>query len=623
MEPESPAPTAAVRTTIGIVCVLLLSAFCFGCFRDGLRIFEYSVAGIHPSVARALYNGQLFLSDRPELGIHHDFEFHNGALYTHWGYGVPLLQMPFHLLATAFSSGPGFHPFPDRAIFLFYLLLGTALFWLALRRLVERGFRLGEWAASALATVSTAFFLTYGLYWLISMYFGVYEATVAYLALVEFSALSFFVLFRLEQRAGLLLALGATEGIGILVRPTGVFYCGLFLFLLYLPGGRRRHELGLYVLSALPFAVAWAALNYARTDTLLGTGLNTVFSEPAELHAFQFGVNPCFAALGDKLRLLGWYVAALFFPWVGSSPKELAQTCAVFVPCMNWCSGLRIAELARQPLPLVSPLVSLALLWVIVSEIPRRDYAVLGPIGMTMGLIGFFVGSGLNFGARYMGDLWPAFSLLLLAPLFRGEGRPVRPKWVAVASLVLLALSARKVATVVVPEFPTIRATERAEDAFVPPANFKRERVAVANTAPRTFEWMEVPFKANPINGVPTYKACPPYAISQFEMDAYGWTADCRTWAITPLFLSLPDKPGGDFTLRIDYALLRPPLQPGRTLDVTVNGDRYSAAFDGSHAVIPFRIRRERLHSSVVPVVIRWEKSFSRSDVLLDRVEIQ
>jgi len=152
-----------------------------------VRIFEYSLAGIHPSVARALYNGQLFLSDRPELGIHHDFEFHNGALYTHWGYGVPLLQMPFHLLATAFSSGPGFHPFPDRAIFLFYLLLGTALFWLALRRLAERGFRLGEWAGSALATASTAFFLTYGLYWLVSMYFGVYEATVAYLALAEFS----------------------------------------------------------------------------------------------------------------------------------------------------------------------------------------------------------------------------------------------------------------------------------------------------------------------------------------------------------------------------------------------------------------------------------------------------
>ena len=122
---------------------------------------------------------------------------------------------------------------------------------------------------------------------------------------------------------------------------------------------------------------------------------------------------------------------------------------------------------------------------------------------------------------------------------------------------------------------------------------------------------------------MPTYKACPPYAFSQFEMDAYGWTPDCRTWAITPMFLSLPDKPGGDFTLRIDYALLRPaPLQLGRTLDVTVNGDRYSAAFDGRHAVIPFRIRKPRLHSSVVPVVIRWEKSFSSSDVLLERVDI-
>ena len=106
-------------------------------------------------------------------------------------------------------------------------------------------------------------------------------------------------------------------------------------------------------------------------------------------------------------------------------------------------------------------------------------------------------------------------------------------------------------------------------------------------------------------------------------MDAYWWTADCRTWAITTMFLSLPDKPGADFTLQIDYALLRPaPPEPGRTLDVTVNGGRYSAPFDGAHAAIPFRVRKDRLHSSVVPVVIRWEKAFSQSDVLLERVEI-
>jgi len=162
---------------------------------------------------------------------------------------------------------------------------------------------------------------------------------------------------------------------------------------------------------------------------------------------------------------------------MSGSTKDLAQTC-----------GLRISELARQPLPLVSPLVSLALLWVIVREISRRNYAVLGPIGMTMGLIGFFVGSGLNFGARYMGDLWPAFSLLLLTPLFRLEGRAVSPKWVAVAAVVLLALSACKIANGVVPQFATIRAAERAEEAFVPAGNFKRERIAVANTAPRRSE---------------------------------------------------------------------------------------------------------------------------------------
>ena len=395
------------------------------------------------------------------------------------------------------------------------------------------------------------------------------------------------------------------------MRPTGGFYFALFLFLLLLGEGRPRRT-GLYVLSALPFAITWAALNYARTETLLGSALNTVFSEPPEMHAFQFSENPCFASLEDKIGLLGYDIAALFSPWMSDAAKHLGQSC-----------GLNMAELTRQPLPLVSPLVSLALLSVIVIEIPRRNWAVLGPIGLTMALIGFFVRSGLNFGARYMGDLWPALSLLLLAPLFRLEGRAVGPKWVAVASLVLLALTARKIATGVVPQFATIRATERVEETFLPPGNFKRERVAVANTSARSYQWTEVPFTPEPMNGVPPFKACPPYTISQFEMDAYWWTADCRTWAITTMFLSLPDKPGADFTLQIDYALLRPaPPEPGRTLDVTVNGGRYSAPFDGAHAAIPFRVRKDRLHSSVVPVVIRWEKAFSQSDVLLERVEI-
>jgi len=598
--------------TIGIGSVLLLSAFCFGCFRDGLRILEYSAIGIHPSVARALYNAQLFLSDRPELGIPHDFEFHNGALYTHWGYGVPLLQMPFHLLVTAFSSGSGFRFFPDRTIFLFYLLLGSALLWLALRSLVESAFRVGDWAGSALATALTTFLLTFGLYWLISMYFGVYEATVSYLALVQFCAISFFVLFRRQRRTALVVALGATEGIGILVRSTGVLYFGLFLFLLCLLEGRRRHAIGLYALSALPFAVTWAAFNYARTDTLVGSGLNTVFSEPKEMHAFQFGVNPCFASLGGKLRLLGYCLDGLFSPWMSDATKQLAESC-----------GLRTIELTRQPLPLVSPLVSFALLWAIATGLRRRDYAVLGPLGVTMGLIGFFVRSGLNFGARYMGDFWPAFALLLLTPLFRLENIAARPKWVVVASVLLLTLSARKIATGVVPQFVTIHAAASVEETFIPPGNFTRERVAVAYSSARRRRWMEVPFDANPMTGVPTARTCPPFVISQFEMDARWWTPDCRTWAITPMFLSLPEKPGADFILRIDYALILPaPLQAGRRLDVTVNGDRYSAPFDGAHAVIPFRVRKERFHSSIVPVVIRWEKSFSSSDVRLERVEI-
>ena len=90
------------------------------------------------------------------------------------------------------------------------------------------------------------------------------------------------------------------------------------------------------------------------------------------------------------------------------------------------------------------------------------------------------------------------------------------------------------------------------------------------------------------------------------------------------MFLALPERPGADFTLNIDYALLPgTPRRADRTLDVTVNGVRYSAPFDGAHAVIPFHVRKERLHSSLLPVVIRWVSSFSDSDVLLTRVDIR
>src|SRR6185312_17302683 len=84
-----------------------------------------------------------------------DEQVFNGASYTNWGFGVPLLQLPFQAAAWHLRLTPSFF-FPDRAIYCAYFACLVPVLWAALDRLVAtrrpRSPQLRRHALSAAAT---------------------------------------------------------------------------------------------------------------------------------------------------------------------------------------------------------------------------------------------------------------------------------------------------------------------------------------------------------------------------------------------------------------------------------------------------------------------------------------
>src|SRR5580704_13304772 len=82
-------------------------------------LWNFTYTDQHRFTSMAMLEGTLRLHGGISR-ITSDEQIFNGAGYTNWGYGVPLLELPFHAVARrvhAFATGF----FPDRAIFFLYL----------------------------------------------------------------------------------------------------------------------------------------------------------------------------------------------------------------------------------------------------------------------------------------------------------------------------------------------------------------------------------------------------------------------------------------------------------------------------------------------------------------------
>lgn len=253
--------TAERVTSLFLLCLVLTLPLGFlGGFET---LWSFSIHPAHRDTSLALLMGSLRYPRELASGIPFvDLQIFNGSLFTNWGYGVPILQAPFHIFSQVTGIGVE-GMFPDRLIFFFYFSV-TFLFLIpSLVTFFNRQF---------LHATTTAFaIMVFGLLWLIAGRFHVYEETLAYFALAQIAALSILLKYLQKPSLALGCTLGAFAGLALLIRPTGAPYLILWLVILFW-SHRNRKDAVAFLVATLPFIAVWLATNFVRTGNAFSVG---------------------------------------------------------------------------------------------------------------------------------------------------------------------------------------------------------------------------------------------------------------------------------------------------------------------------------------------------------------
>jgi hypothetical protein len=112
---------------VGIIISLVLTSIyvSYTGLIDSTRLFGKDL--IYRQQTEELLKGNLSLSQNPE-NTTLDLVLYNGKVQQVWGYGVPLLRLPFEVLAKIC----GFRFFPDRITLAFYIFLSLFISFISL-----------------------------------------------------------------------------------------------------------------------------------------------------------------------------------------------------------------------------------------------------------------------------------------------------------------------------------------------------------------------------------------------------------------------------------------------------------------------------------------------------------
>ncbi len=542
--------------------------------------------------------------------VGHDEQVFNGAAYTNWGFGVPLLELPFHAVARHLARYPSKF-FPDRAIYFFYLLLLLPLLWAAFDKLLARrgqggGSRLGRHALSWSATLLV---LTCALYPVMSCRFLIYEETVAYLTVFELLAVSAYVFARDSWSAPSVAAIAAAAGMGLLIRPTGFGYMGVWGLLVLLEA-RRARPVAVFAAAAAPFVGFWLYSNWVRSGSPVSFGLgNSLPWFPYHTPLLRFG-SRCADTAGHALETATLLFRG-FFVTLNDPPAPLPPLygAAPLPPPDPWTKRCHFEWEARSPDaqsfhldPFLGIAVLGVLVWILARHLARRDRrpAVYVPFLAMAVMFAGYVASAAGFSWRYAADFWP---LIVLAAVH--HVRALRPEANRALGLPLaLALGATSVACYA----RTIEPAVSTLDMYDPNG---------PKTTPAAM-WDDFEKARNDKDGaLPSRYKCGDPAPWPFH-NGQGWKADCTVDTFTNLFLGIPAK-GRDYRYLLKLTTTG---MSASTLRVYVNGGIYTAQRDGEGYWLVVPIHRERFTSPIVMTTIEWTRELEPQGGRLLSVEL-
>jgi hypothetical protein len=408
------------------------------------HLWAYEWSDFHRFTSRAMLSGDLYIHRGLQLA-ENDEQVYGGAGYTNWGFGVPLLQLPFQAIARAVrpSSTPFF---PDRAIYFVYLVPLLPLLWVTLGRVLAERRPVGRrLATTASSFAATALLLACAVFPLMAYRFHVYEETIAYLVVFELYALCAWVYAR---RSGSLLpvaALAVAAGLGLVIRATGVVYAGVWAALLLFEP-RRRARLATYAAVIAPFAVFLLATNAAKSGSALSFG----YANSVPYYDYHIPIQRFGSQCADSLEH-GWEVAwsllrAFFWRVVPDATAHLKDC--------HFTLEMRESEVSGW-WPTYEPFFGLPVLLFLggvlgyhlrVRAMGRRGSVVplLVPFAALAALFGVWVHGAIGFVWRYAGDFWPLIALVFVQWAERAPAR-VRAQafgWPAAAVFAVLAFAA-------------------------------------------------------------------------------------------------------------------------------------------------------------------------------------
>jgi predicted outer membrane lipoprotein len=545
-------------------CAALLEASCRA--MDG-QLWSFQAREAHRFTAAALLTGTLRLRNGLAT-MGHDEQVHGGAGYTNWGYGVPLLQAPFHAVKRFF---------PDRAIFFFYLAVTAVALWAGLDRLVAlrhapglgRARRLAlSWSATLLALCATV-------YPLMSYRFLVYEETVAYLLLAELVALSAYVFALPAWRTGPVAWIGVASGLGLLVRPTGLVILGAWGLLVALES-RRVRAVGAFAAGAAPFVAFWLVSNWVRTGSPFELGM----SNSLPFYGYHLPIQRFGDRCADTPAHFVQTAARLFsgmFLQVPDEPQGWMKTC-------HFDFESRLADHTLYPAEGYLGLhVLVGLGWMLWHHLARgrRSLASLVPFAAMALLFVDYVVACAGFAWRYAADFMPLVAIACVQ--YVRSLPPAANRWLGwPLAAAFVALGALAYERHVVPARATIETAGPRELASMESA-FRRSRWGTDAPMPSRLTCDEPP-EGPYLNGA-------------------GWAPDCTVDTFTNVYLGLPEKAYGRYALRMEA-----PGIAAETLRVYVDGRIYTARKDGITYGADLDLHRDAMHSPTVMATVEWTR---------------
>ncbi len=562
-----------------------LAVICLFAFGGPRPLWRYVETDVHRVTSLEMLHGRLAYPLALVDGLAtNDMEIFNGAQFTHWGFGVPLLQMPFHWLVQIFPTLSAGEYFPDRAIFFFYMTLCSGFVFFALYRFLRYRWKEAmPIAILLLGGLATLSLVAVSLFSLISGRFIVYEETMAYFTLCELGCLACYLLYARSERQGWAALSGGLAALGLLTRQTGFFYLLAWGCCFYL-WGRDRRGLRKYVIGATPVIVFWMLTNVVKAGSPFSLGFQN--SSPyfeQQFDALRFG-TACSHSWQGMRAIAGQLAMALLF----RQPEPSAKLAHCFFQ-------LEQDELSRPPYLGWLPLLVLIAATTVLFIRRRKRWEALIPWLGVLALFAAYTHAGIGFGGRYTADFWPFIILGAAQPLLFLDRWGKWEKSVVVAALgaIAPALIAFQIQSTVIPSHRQIRASERPD------------RYLTTKDKLRYLQGAFVP------EVLSTELTCHGSRYPIYG-NGLGWDGGCSVGSMTNLFLGLPQRKTGHYRLSfsVDKTLADEYL-------VYINGKLYHAHRQGAEYAADFSLNDDRLYSRNIQVAIRWTPDWSKPDLHL------